>query len=364
MTISKVTAFTGEKRPIPTKPKEILFLHGEDEGFYRNHVVGQFDKLKGALYFYRLWDDVYENLQDTNPVALVIDINHKTHHPDLYPSGIANVLDYINEKYPFLPVMLYSLVPEDEAKLWELKKQYPCVKEIAVLSANNLDLVDKFLESKHSDLASIVRPHYGLRSFGSIDENLGIDLSSIGNNKPYAIYCFRGYGYQFGGPNGDGDYGSLYHHVLERSVNILSRAALDYVIKASVFGLFSEFSDRLKDFIQQNGGMSMEDCQLIEEFCERQAELFSDKCLEEELVSGPLSKVFYEEDDIKIYLKDWELFYANGVTKKRLPDSLANLAQRDLDSFVKLVLAYEKFNEEVSVGCKKSGTDEFPSRVE
>lgn len=63
---------------MPTKPKEILFLHGKDEGFYRNHVVGQFDKLKGALHFYRLWDDVYENLQDTNPVALVMDLNHET----------------------------------------------------------------------------------------------------------------------------------------------------------------------------------------------------------------------------------------------------------------------------------------------
>lgn len=146
MTIQKVIAFTGEKRPIEAKPKDVFFLHGEDEEFYKKYLVPHFRYFKDRFFFYDLWDDVEEILPDTDPVALIIDMHAETSCPQYYAVGIYEILAYIARKYPFLPVMVYSREPSDEAKLEELKKQFSCVKEIAILTTSNLNLLSEFLE--------------------------------------------------------------------------------------------------------------------------------------------------------------------------------------------------------------------------
>lgn len=150
-------------------------------------------------------------------------------------------------------------------------------------------------------------------------------LEEVENCK-YAIYNMRGYGYQFGGVNARGDGGSFYHHLLRSSIDI-DKEALGYIIKASVYTLFSHSSPKLSIALKGQRDLSLHDKEILDEYVESQTKYYSKYCDEFDLdyfiedCEEP-NKVLYETFFCKVMLKDYRLIVELNCKEKELPRSL------------------------------------------
>lgn len=169
----------------------------------------------------------------------------------------------------------------------------------------------------------------------------------------YAIYNMREYGYQFGGVHANGDCGSFYHHLLRASYD-LDREALEYIIRASVYTLFSHCSPKLKTALKGQEDLSSKDKEILDSYISRQVthyavknSWFSLADFDEDMEDS--SAVLYETFFCKVELENKRLYITIGDKKRKLPDYLLvffDLGKMQLNSnLLELIIRFELYNE-------------------
>lgn len=140
---------------------------------------------------------------------------------------------------------------------------------------------------------------------------------------PSALYNMREYGYQFGGLNARGDFGSNYHHLL-RDCHELEKDAVDYIIKASVYDVVFLKSTSLRIAIRDNDGLSSHDRTLLDEFVSKQVEHYYEErnyfdMIDYESVLG--NRTIYAGRFCRIVKEGLSLFFIMENKKILLPRS-------------------------------------------
>lgn len=169
----------------------------------------------------------------------------------------------------------------------------------------------------------------------------------------FSIYNMREYGYQFGGLDGNGDYGSFYHHLLRYS-DCLDKEAMRYIISGSVYTLFSHSAFKLRTYFKDQKDLSSSDKNMIESYIERQLIHYStsrpDFDIEEfEEESSSVYKVLYETFFCKVVLKNKSLLVDMNGKEKQLPNYLLyfiDLNKLTLNgNLMELIVRYELYLE-------------------
>lgn len=176
-------------------------------------------------------------------------------------------------------------------------------------------------------------------------------------NHEYSIYNMRQYGYQFGGENANGDYGSFYHHLL-REARYLNVPAIRYIITASVFTLFSHSSIKLRDALLSQGDLSDRDKEKLRSYIERQTNYYSrgvssgfslnlfDQYCE---IRNFINYTFFETFCCKVELKEKRLFISINGKEKQLEDYLlffVDAYNKTINNnILELILRYELYLE-------------------
>lgn len=169
----------------------------------------------------------------------------------------------------------------------------------------------------------------------------------------YAIYNMREYGYQFGGIHANGDCGSFYHHLLRASYD-LDKEALEYIIRASVYTLFSHCSPKLEEALRGQEDLSSKDKEILDSYISRQVTHYAVKTpwfsladFDEDMEDS--SAVLYETFFCKVELENKRLYITIGDKKRKLPDYLLvffDLGKMQLNSnLLELIIRFELYKE-------------------
>lgn len=181
-------------------------------------------------------------------------------------------------------------------------------------------------------------------------------IDQIESKYHYSIYNMREYGYQFGGIGAKVDYGSFYHHLLAVRSEI-DKEALNYIIKASVYTLFSHSSIKLKNALSGQKDLSDSDKKILNNYVDGQVkyydlrsdgfdlEYFSER-FEEEVDSNI---TFYNTFFCKVEYKDRNLFVTVNGKEKKLPQSLIEFVDlyrnKINENLLELIIRYELYLE-------------------
>lgn len=176
-----------------------------------------------------------------------------------------------------------------------------------------------------------------------------------------SIYNFREYGYQYGGLNGAGDYGSVYHHMLQEYtysdefIKFLVQSSL-YCIILDCWRLKGKIEEVNKDLsVQIPNGIIKElnghDNELLNQFIDNQVSYYkydkaSKECYEEEIKDCLL----YDKEPYKIKVVNNKIIGSlwNGE-QYEFPDVVREAVDLDKlilvrDSFVYVLFAYQLYN--------------------
>lgn len=156
---------------------------------------------------------------------------------------------------------------------------------------------------------------------GDLHENLLFNEDIEGT--PSALYNMRQYGYQFGGVNADGDFGSNYHNLL-KDCRKLEKDAVEYIVNASVYYVVCLRATSVRKAIIDNDGISAHDRTLLEEFITKQISHYYNKnndfdMIDYESVLG--NKKIYTGRFCKIIKEGLSLYFIMGDNKILLPRS-------------------------------------------
>ena len=177
-------------------------------------------------------------------------------------------------------------------------------------------------------------------------------LEEVENCK-YAIYNMREVAYQFGGVNGNGDYGSFDHFLLDLC-HEMNREGIEYIIKASVYTLFSHSSLRLNKALKGQRDLSLYDKEVLDSYIERQVDYYADMDNDFNLdhfdeCCKRTRKTFYETFFCKVYLRKKRLFIELNGKEKELPNNLLLYVDTDKveirEKLLELIIRYELYLE-------------------
>lgn len=190
---------------------------------------------------------------------------------------------------------------------------------------------------------------------GDLHEELLVNLPS--NDYGYAIYNMRDYGYQFGGVEANGDYGSFYHHLLSNT-EYLDEEAIRYLINASVYTLFSHSSVKLRESLASQEDLSSSDRKYLDRYIDDQVTYYRRRSnpgfnltnFEQYCDLRECNHlVFYETFFCKVELDNKKLVVTINGKKKQLPNYLLFFV--DVDSktispnLLELLIRYELYLE-------------------
>lgn len=166
----------------------------------------------------------------------------------------------------------------------------------------------------------------------------------------YSLYNMREYGYQFGGLNANGDFGSFYHHLLRyhRELNV---DALKYIITASVYTIFGHSSPMLSSALRKQDDIGHKDKELLDAYIDRQVDYYKTNRtpFKLEIYDDMLGKdiVLYETFFCKVELRDKRLFITIGEKEKQLPNGLLyfiDLGTLTMNqNMLELIIRYEMY---------------------
>lgn len=190
---------------------------------------------------------------------------------------------------------------------------------------------------------------------GDIHEQLVIEIPE--SNYEYAIYNMRNYGYQFGGIEANGDYGSFYHHLLKDS-EYLDIAAIEYIVTASIYTLFSHCSPKVEEALRGQYDLSQKDKEQLKTYIKEQASFYRrrvrpgfsvvnfDQYCE---LRNFINQVFYETFFCKVELRNKRLFITINGKEKQLEDYLLFFVDVDNkkinQNLLELIIRFELYNE-------------------
>lgn len=190
---------------------------------------------------------------------------------------------------------------------------------------------------------------------GDLHEQLLLELPVLKDNQEvtnrvYSLYNMREYGYQFGGINANGDFGSFYHHLL-RYHRELNNDALRYIITASVYTIFSHSSPMLASALINQDDVGHEDKELLDAYIDRQLKHYHNKreTFKLEIYDDMLGKdtVFYETFFCKVELRNKRLFITIGEKEKQLPNGLLYFIDLGAltmnENMLELIIRYEMY---------------------
>lgn len=190
---------------------------------------------------------------------------------------------------------------------------------------------------------------------GDLHEQLLLELPVLKDNQEvtnrvYSLYNMREYGYQFGGINANGDFGSFYHHLL-RCSRELNNDALRYIITASVYTIFSHSSPMLASALINQDDVGHEDKELLDAYIDRQLKHYHNKreTFKLEIYDDMLGKdtVFYETFFCKVELRNKRLFITIGEKEKQLPNGLLYFIDLGAltmnENMLELIIRYEMY---------------------
>lgn len=190
---------------------------------------------------------------------------------------------------------------------------------------------------------------------GDLHEQLLLELPVLKDNQEvtnrvYSLYNMREYGYQFGGINANGDFGSFYHHLL-RYPRELNNDALRYIITASVYTIFSHSSPMLASALINQDDVGHEDKELLDAYIDRQLKHYHNKreTFKLEIYDDMLGKdtVFYETFFCKVELRNKRLFITIGEKEKQLPNGLLYFIDLGAltmnENMLELIIRYEMY---------------------
>lgn len=169
--------------------------------------------------------------------------------------------------------------------------------------------------------------------------------------RKYTLYNMRGYGYQFGGANGNGDYGSFDHFLLDLC-HEMNREGIAYIIKASVYTLFSHSSYMLNSALRTQNDLSDDDKKILNDYIDRQVDEYAEMDNEFNLVKFDeeckiTDKLLYDTFFCKVILKNKRLYVQVGSTEKALPDNLLLYMDTDKaelrEKLLELIVRYELY---------------------
>lgn len=177
-------------------------------------------------------------------------------------------------------------------------------------------------------------------------------LEEIKNYK-YAIYNMREVAYQFGGINGNGDYGSFDHFLLDLC-HEMNREGIEYIIRASVYTLFSHSSLKLNTALKGQRDLSKSDKEVLDAYIERQVDYYADMDNDFNLerfdtCCKRTRKTFYETFFCRVYLRKKRLFIELNGKEKQLPNNLLLYVDTDKveirEKLLELIIRYELYLE-------------------
>lgn len=190
---------------------------------------------------------------------------------------------------------------------------------------------------------------------GDLHEELLVHLPS--SDYEYAIYNMRDYGYQFGGVEANGDYGSFYHHLLSNT-EYLDEEAIRYLINASVYTLFSHSSVKLRESLASQEDLSSSDKKYLNRYIDDQVTYYRRRSrpgfnltnFEQYCDLRECNHlVFYETFFCKVELDNKKLVVTTNGKKKQLPNYFLFFV--DVDSktispnLLELLIRYELYLE-------------------
>ena len=194
---------------------------------------------------------------------------------------------------------------------------------------------------------------------GDLHEQLLLELPMLKDNQEvtnrvYSLYNMREYGYQFGGINANGDFGSFYHHLLRYSRE-LNSDALRYIISASVYTIFSHNSPMLSSALAKQDDIGHEDKELLDAYIGRQVKYYDSNRerfkldIFDEDYDDMLGKdtVLYETFFCKVELRNKRLFITIDENEKQLPNGLLyfiDLGKLTMhQNMLELIIRYEMY---------------------
>lgn len=194
---------------------------------------------------------------------------------------------------------------------------------------------------------------------GDLHEQLLLELPMLKDNQEvtnrvYSLYNMREYGYQFGGLNANGDFGSFYHHLLRyhRELNV---DALKYIITASVYTIFGHSSPMLSSALRKQDDIGHKDKELLDAYIDRQVDYYKTNRtpfkieIFDEDYDDMLGKdtVLYETFFCKVELRNKRLFITIGEKEKQLPNGLLyfiDLGALTMNqNMLELIIRYEMY---------------------
>lgn len=190
---------------------------------------------------------------------------------------------------------------------------------------------------------------------GDLHEQLLLELPMLKDNQEvtnrvYSLYNMREYGYQFGGLDANGDFGSFYHHLLRyhRELNV---DALKYIITASVYTIFSHSSPMLSSTLRKQDDIGHKDKELLDTYIDRQVDYYKTNRtpFKLEIYDDMLGKdtVFYETFFCKVELRNKRLFITIGEKEKQLPNGLLYFIDLGAltmnENMLELIIRYEMY---------------------